>query len=437
VNAASTNVALGVGGGIAAYKAAELTRALMERGFAVEVIMTSAAEQFVRPLTFAALTGRKVQTNLFSAASAEDTLSSAIEHIRLAQENQILVIAPATADLLAKFAHGLADDLLTTMYLAFTGHVILAPAMNTNMWNHPATKENLRILGSRGHVIVEPDDGLLACGMVGPGRLAEPERIAAVVANVASGVAASIGGPGLGASSQNDPAAPIRDLEGEVVLITAGPTREPLDAVRYITNRSSGKMGYALAEEARARGARVVLISGPVNLTAPRGVEIEHVQTAVEMRQAVMKHLGESTMIVKAAAVADYHRANPPAKKEKKTAARLSLELDPTPDILAELGGKKGDRLLVGFAAETDNLIAEARRKLETKNCDMIVANLVAPQTQGAEEDGTGFDSDENEVVLVTHSGEPIPVRRAAKRLIARRIFDEMIKLRLVLHAGK
>ena len=437
MNAASTNVALGVGGGIAAYKAAELTRALMERGFAVEVIMTSAAEQFVRPLTFAALTGRKVQTNLFSAASAEDTLSSAIEHIRLAQENQILVIAPATADLLAKFAHGLADDLLTTMYLAFTGHVILAPAMNTNMWNHPATKENLRILGSRGHVIVEPDDGLLACGMVGPGRLAEPERIAAVVANVASGVAASIGGPGLGASSQNDPAAPIRDLEGEVVLITAGPTREPLDAVRYITNRSSGKMGYALAEEARARGARVVLISGPVNLTAPRGVEIEHVQTAVEMRQAVMKHLGESTMIVKAAAVADYHRANPPAKKEKKTAARLSLELDPTPDILAELGGKKGDRLLVGFAAETDNLIAEARRKLETKNCDMIVANLVAPQTQGAEEDGTGFDSDENEVVLVTHSGEPIPVRRAAKRLIARRIFDEMIKLRLVLHAGK
>jgi phosphopantothenoylcysteine decarboxylase/phosphopantothenate--cysteine ligase len=437
VNAASTNVALGVGGGIAAYKAAELTRALMERGFAVEVIMTSAAEQFVRPLTFAALTGRKVQTNLFSAASAEDTLSSAIEHIRLAQENQILVIAPATADLLAKFAHGLADDLLTTMYLAFTGHVILAPAMNTNMWNHPATRENLRILGSRGHVIVEPDDGLLACGMVGPGRLAEPERIATVVANVAAGVVASIGGPGCASSSQNDAAAPVRDLEGEVVLITAGPTREPLDAVRYITNRSSGKMGYALAEEARARGARVVLISGPVNLTAPRGVEIEHVQTAVEMRQAVMKHLGESTMIVKAAAVADYHRANPPAKKEKKTAARLSLELDPTPDILAELGGKKGDRLLVGFAAETDNLIAEARRKLDTKNCDMIVANLVAPQTQGAEEEGTGFDSDENEVVLVTRSGEPIPVRRAAKRLIARRIFDEMIKLRLVLHAAK
>ncbi len=345
---ASANVALGVGGGIAAYKAAELVRALMERGFAVEVIMTTAAEQFVRPLTFAALTGRKVQTNLFSAASPEDTLSSAIEHIRLAQENQILVIAPATADLLAKFAHGLADDLLTTMYLAFTGHVILAPAMNSNMWNHPATRENLRILASRGHVIVEPDDGLLACGMVGPGRLAETERIAAVVASVASRVAPNVVDQGAANSIRNaahaadlvDP--PLRDLEGEVVLVTAGPTREPLDAVRYITNRSSGKMGYALAEEAHSRGARVVLISGPVNLPAPRGVEIERVQTASEMRQAVMKHLDESTMIVKAAAVADYHRANPPAKKEKKTAARLSLELDPTPDILAEFpAGRK------------------------------------------------------------------------------------------------
>jgi phosphopantothenoylcysteine decarboxylase/phosphopantothenate--cysteine ligase len=424
VNVASANVALGVGGGIAAYKAAELARALMERGFAVEVIMTGAAEQFVRPLTFAALTGRKAQTSLFSAASAEDTLSSAIEHIRLAQENQILVVAPATADLLAKFAHGLADDLLTTMYLAFTGIVVLAPAMNTNMWNHPATRENLRILADRGHIVVEPDEGMLACGMVGPGRLAEPERIAEVVSNAA-------GRPDVAS-------APLRDLEGEVVLITAGPTQEPLDAVRYITNRSSGKMGYALAEEAQSRGAHVVLVSGPVNLAAPRGVEIERVHTASEMRQAVMKHLDESTMIVKAAAVADYHRANPPAKKEKKTAARLSLELDPTPDILAELGKKKGSRLLVGFAAETDNLMAEARRKLETKNCDMIVANLVAAHgaTHGAEE-SVGFDSDDNEVVLVTRSGDSIPVHRAPKRLIARRIFDEMIKLRLVLHAGK
>lgn len=417
------NVALGVGGGIAAYKAAELARALMTRGFTVEVVMTSAAEQFVRPLTFAALTGRKVLTHLFSAASAEDTLSSAIEHIRLAQDNQILVVAPATADLLAKFAHGLADDLLTTMYLAFTGRVVLAPAMNTNMWNHPATRENLRILRDRGHVIVEPEDGVLACGMVGPGRLAEAAKIAEVVADVVACVAGK-------SEVTADPV--LRDLEGETVLITAGPTREPLDAVRYITNRSSGKMGYALAEEAKARGARVVLISGPVNLAAPQGVEIERVETAAEMRTAVMKYLDASTMIIKAAAVADYHRANPPAQKEKKTAARLSLELDPTPDILAELGKRKGDRLLIGFAAETGNLISEARRKLESKNCDMVVANLVTPKSS---DNGVGFDSDENEVVLVTRSGESIPVARAAKRAIARRIFDEIIKLRLVLHA--
>ncbi len=423
------NVALGVGGGIAAYKAAELARALMERGFVVEVVMTEAAGEFIRPLTFAALTGRKVLTDLFSAASAEDTLSSAIEHIRLAQENQILVVAPATADLLAKFAHGLADDLLTTMYLAFTGRVVLAPAMNTNMWNHPATVANLRTLRDRGHIIVEPDDGVLACGMVGPGRLAEPERVAELVASVASDMA-----PDMGQDSRVTAAPPRRDLEGEVVLITAGPTQEPLDAVRYITNRSSGKMGYALAEEAESRGARVVLVSGPVNLAEPRGVAIEHVRTATEMRQAVMRHLDESTMIMKAAAVADYHRANPPKQKEKKTAARLSLELDPTPDILAELGTKKGDRLLVGFAAETGDLIAdlikEARRKLEAKNCDMIVANLVS-------QPGIGFDSDENEVTLVTRAGESISVPRAAKREIARRIFDETINLRLALHARR
>ena len=406
-------VALGVGGGIAAYKAAELARALMERGFSVETILTRAAEEFIRPLTFAALTGRKVITSLFSAASPEDTLSSAIEHIRVAQENQILLVAPATADLLAKFAHGLADDFLTTTYLAFTGRVVLAPAMNTNMWNHPATRENLRILLTRGHEIVEPEDGALACGMVGPGRLAGIEKIADMVAGAA----------------RHEPA-PQQDLNGEVVLVTAGPTQEPLDAVRYITNRSSGKMGYALAEEAAARGARVVLVSGPVHLAEPHGVETIQVRTALEMRKAVLEHLKESTIIVKAAAVADYHRSNPPRQKEKKTAARLSLELDPTPDILAEVGRQKGDRLLVGFAAETDHLAEEARRKLESKNCDMIVANLVS-------QDGIGFDSEDNEVLLVKRTGESIPVERAPKREIARRIFDEMHRLRLALHASK
>jgi phosphopantothenoylcysteine decarboxylase/phosphopantothenate--cysteine ligase len=406
------NIALGVGGGIAAYKAAELARALMERGFTVEVVMTRAAEEFVRPLTFAALTGRKVLTHLFSAASAEDTLSTAIEHIRVAQENQVLVIAPATADLIAKFAHGLADDLLTTAYLAYTGPVVLAPAMNVNMWNHPATRENLRVLRERGHVIVEPDDGALACGMVGPGRLAEPERIAAAVTAVASAEK------------------PRRDLEGETILITAGPTREPLDAVRYVSNRSSGKMGYALAEEAIARGGRVVVVSGPVNLAAPAGAEVVSVETALEMRQAVMRYLNDATIIIKAAAVADYHLANPPAHKVKKTAARLSLELEPTSDILAEVGKKKGDRILIGFAAETENLVAEARRKLESKNCDMVVANLVSRTD-------TGFDSDQNEVVLVTRSGEAIPIARAPKRDIARRILDQIVHLRLALHASR
>jgi len=407
----TTNVALGVGGGIAAYKAAELARALMERGFSVQVVMTRSAEEFVRPLTFAGLTGRKVLTSLFSAASAEDTLSSAIEHIRVAQENQILVIAPATADLLAKLAHGLADDLLTTTYLAFTGPVVLAPAMNTNMWNHPATQENLRVLRARGHVIVEPDEGILACGMVGPGRLAEPEVIAQAVASIT--VAGS-----------------KRDLEGETVLITAGPTQEPLDPVRYLSNRSSGKMGYALAQAAAERGARVILVSGPVTLPAPARVELIPVRTAVEMRQAVMDHLEPATMVIKAAAVADYHRANPPRQKVKKTAARMSLELDPTPDILAEVGRKKGDRLLVGFAAETENLIEEARRKMQSKNCDMVVANLVS-------QPGIGFESDENEVTLMLRTGETIPVERTSKIIVAHRIFDQMMKLRLALHSAQ
>jgi phosphopantothenoylcysteine decarboxylase/phosphopantothenate--cysteine ligase len=401
------NVALGVGGGIAAYKSAELARALMERGFAVQVVMTRAASEFITPLTFAALTGRKVVTGMFDPA---DNLSSAIEHIQVAQENEMLVVAPATADLIAKFAHGLADDFLSTMYLAFTGRVVIAPAMNTNMWNHPATQANLKTLRDRGTVIVDPDEGALACGMVGAGRLAEPHRIADIVALSA---------------------APVRqDLSGETVLITAGPTQEPLDAVRYITNRSSGKMGYALAEEAAARGARVLLVAGPVNLADPHGVEVAHVETALEMRKAVLDRLGDATIIVKAAAVADYHRADAPKHKVKKTAARMSLELDPTPDILAEVGRQKGDRLLVGFAAETDNLLDEARRKLETKNCDMIVANLVS-------QEGIGFDSNENEVVMITRSGDPIPVRRASKRVVAGKIFDEILKLRLALHASQ
>jgi phosphopantothenoylcysteine decarboxylase/phosphopantothenate--cysteine ligase len=401
------NVLLGVGGGIAAYKAAELARLLTKENCSVQVIMTHAAQEFVRPLTFASLTGRKVITDLFSSSSPDATLSSAIEHISVAQEHQIMVVAPATADLLARFAYGLANDFLTTVYLAFTGAVVLAPAMNTNMWRHPATQSNLELLKRRGHRIVEPGDGFLACGMVGPGRLAEPETILqAVLASVSA----------------------VRDLEGETVLITAGPTQEPLDPVRYISNRSSGKMGYALADAAAARGARVTLVSGPVNLSPPRDVTLISVRTASEMRDAVLAHLDESSIVIKAAAVADFHVARVPDKKIKKTAARMTLELDPTPDILSELGRKKGDRLLIGFAAETENLQQEARRKLETKNCDMIVGNVVG-------RDETGFESDENEVTLILRTGDTISVPRASKREIADRIFDHVLKLRLALHA--
>ncbi len=394
-------IILGVSGGIAAYKAAELARLLMQEGHEIQVVMTPAAEKFVRPLTFAALTGRKVLTNLFA-------IEDAIEHISVAQEHELLVVAPATANVIARMTHGMADDFLTTLYLAFTGPVVVAPAMNVNMWQHPATQSNLDTLRRRGHHIVEPDAGYLACGMTGPGRLADPEVIAEAVGRITN---------------------KRRDLEGETLLITAGPTQEPLDPVRYISNRSSGKMGYALAEAAAARGGRVILVSGPVHLPPPAGVEVIPVHTAVEMRNAVFEHLGPADIVIKAAAVADFHLSRVPDQKVKKTAARISLELDPTPDILAELGRKKGDRLLIGFAAETQNLQQEARRKLESKNCDMVVANFV-----GSSE--SGFESDQNEVVLVLRTGENIPLPKAPKRQVADHIFDEILKLRLALHAA-
>jgi len=400
---------LGVGGGIAAYKAAELARKLVEGGAEVQVVMTAAARQFVAPLTFAALTGRRVITSLFPESSSEDTLASAVEHIEVARSGDLLVVAPATADLMAKFAHGLADDFLSTLYLAFTGPVILAPAMNANMWRHPATEANLAVLRSRGHIIVGPEQGALACGVVGPGRMAEPATIAQAAFFKLS---------------------PRRDLEGETVLVTAGPTQEPLDPVRFISNRSSGKMGYALAEAAAARGARVILISGPVSLPEPYGVELIKVRTAAEMREAVLARLGPATILIKAAAVADFHVARVPEQKIKKTATRISLELEPTPDILAELGSKKGDRLLIGFAAETENLTEEARRKLRSKNCDMVVGNLVGRP-------GSGFESDTNEVVLALATGETIKLPPASKREIADRILDEALKLRLALHAAQ
>jgi phosphopantothenoylcysteine decarboxylase/phosphopantothenate--cysteine ligase len=396
-------VLVGVGGGIAAYKSAELVRAFQQQGHEVQVVMTQAAQEFVQPLTFAALTAKKVITGLFTA----DPLSSAIEHIAIAQEHDVLVVAPATADLLSKFAHGAADDFLSTLYLAFTGRVFLAPAMNTAMWNHPAVQENLNILRARGCDILDPDEGWLACGTIGAGRLPDPERIASYV---------------LGQARRKT------DLSGETVLVTAGPTQEALDPVRFITNRSSGKMGYAIAQAAAQRGAHVILISGPVTLQPPSGVQFVSVQTAQQMRQAVLDHLEESSIIIKTAAVADYYLAEIPKHKMKKTATRLSLELDPTPDILAEVGQRKGDRLLVGFAAETDNLLEEARRKMTQKKCDMLVANLVNRK-------GLGFDSDHNEVDIITQTGQTVHAGPAEKSEIAERILDQVATLRLHLHS--
>src|SRR5580658_3402687 len=400
-------IVLGVSGGIAAYKAAELARALIQNGHEVQAVLTRAAEEFMRSLTFASLTGRKVITDLFSSASPDATLSSSVEHIGVAQEHDLLLVAPATANALAKFAHGIADDFLSTMYLAFRGPVVLAPAMNNNMWEHEATKSNVETLRRRGHTIVDPDDGFLACGTIGPGRLAEVDKIVEAVEKAL--------------------APPFTDLDGETILITAGPTQEPLDPVRYLSNRSSGKMGYALAEAAIQRGAHVILVSGPVALNPPAGAEVVHVHTAAEMRDAVFANLEPATVVIKCAAVADFRPSVESKQKIKKTSARISLELDPTPDILAELGvalGKRrGDRLLIGFAAETENLEHEARRKLETKNCDMVVANLVGQAE-------TGFESDTNEVALALRTGEFIPLPRASKREIADQILNQILKLR-------
>jgi phosphopantothenoylcysteine decarboxylase / phosphopantothenate---cysteine ligase len=398
-------IVLGVSGGIAAYKAAEIARSLTRNGHEVQAVLTRGAEEFIRPLTFASLTGQKVITDLFSSADPDATLSSSIEHIGVAQEHDLLLVAPATANIIGKFAHGLADDFLSTMYLAFRGPVVLAPAMNNNMWEHEAVLANVETLRRRGHTIVDPDSGFLACGTYGPGRLAETDKIVEAVEKALA------------------PA--ITDLSGETILITAGPTQEPLDPVRYLSNRSSGKMGYALAQAAIDRGARVILISGPVALNPPQGdaLEVIHVRTAAEMRDVVFANLEPATVVIKCAAVADFRPSVESKQKIKKTSARISFELEPTPDILAELGRRRGDRLLIGFAAETENLDAEARRKLETKNCDMVVANLVGNAD-------TGFESDSNEVVLALRTGEFIPLARASKREIADQILSQILQIK-------
>jgi len=395
-------IALGVSGGIAAYKAAEVVRLLQDRGIRVQVVMTRAAQEFVRPLTFAALSGEKVITDMFGSGSGDESanVESAIEHIAIAQAIDALLVAPATADVLARFAQGIANDFLSTLYLATTAPVIVAPAMNVNMWNHAATKANLEILRQRGVRIVEPGQGYLACGMTGAGRLAENETIVAAVMEA------------LGAA---------QDLAGETVLVTAGPTREKIDPVRYLTNRSSGRMGYAIAEAALRRGARVLLVSGPTAIAAPGAAEVTPVETAEEMLAAVLKLLPETTVVIKTAAVADF-RPTTAAEQKIKRKGEMTLELEPTADILAEVARRKTTQIVVGFAAETENVLENARKKLASKSLDAIVVNDVSHP-------GIGFDSDRNAVTIIS-SGEVIEVPETSKWEVAHRVLDQVVKLR-------
>lgn len=396
-------VTVGVSGGIAAYKAAELVRALQRQSVEVRVVMTPAARKFVQPLTFSSLTGHRVITSLWDEAGLQEPSpeQNGIDHIAEAQWADALVVAPATANILAKFAHGIADDFLTTMYLATTAQVLVAPAMNVNMWNHPATQTNLEILRQRGVRVIEPGAGDLACGMVGAGRMAEPEAIASVV---------------LAALDRR------HDFAGEVVLVTAGGTREAIDPVRFLGNRSSGKMGYALAEAAQSRGAKVILVSGPTALHPPARCELMKVTTADEMRDAVLARMNDATLVIKAAAVADYRAALVSEHKLKRSGI-LTLELAPTEDILAEVvRRRRPGQLIVGFAAETQNQMENGRAKLLKKGADAIVVNDVAGK-------GVGIEADRNAATFLTPT-TAIELPQMPKRELADRILDEILTLR-------
>src|SRR5580704_4618021 len=399
-------VALGVSGGVAAYKAAELVRKLQQEGIDVQVVMTESAREFITPLTFAALTGQKVITGMFggetSGGAGGANVESAIEHIAVAQRIDLLVVAPATANVIAKMARGIADNFLTTLYLATTAPVVVAPAMNVNMWEHAATQENIDALRARGVHVVPPEEGYLACGMTGAGRLASVEAIASAV-RARLGIA--------------------HDLQEETVIVTAGPTCEDLDPVRFLTNRSSGKMGYALAQAAARRGASVILISGPTRLDPPQGVQFVSVRTTEQMHRAVLEHFPRGTALIMAAAVADYRPVAPQTKKLKRVNGRLNLELESTLDILADVALGKGDRLLIGFAAETENVAAHARGKLESKQADVIVANDVTAE-------GAGFDHDTNIITLFSRDGSEKAYPRMPKIDAAHRILDQLIAVR-------
>ncbi|MDP9147196.1 MAG: bifunctional phosphopantothenoylcysteine decarboxylase/phosphopantothenate--cysteine ligase CoaBC [Acidobacteriota bacterium] len=395
-------ITMGVTGGVAAYKAAELVRLLQQENFSVEVVMTRGAREFITPLTFAALTGQKVITDLFGASASDANLESAIEHIAVAQRTDLLLVVPATADIIAKFARGIADDFLTTLYLATIAPVIVAPAMNVNMWNHAATRENIETLRGRGVKVAEPNEGYLACGMAGAGRLAGHEQIMAAVRETLHAQ---------------------QDLRGEKVLVTAGPTCEDLDPVRYLTNRSSGKMGYAVAEAAERRGANVVLVSGPTALDAPDGIRRIDVRTTEEMREAVAREFPACSIGIFAAAVADYRPIETSPAKMKKSASALTIQLEPTADILQEAARDKGDKLVVGFAAETENVAQNARKKLTAKNLDLVVANDVTAE-------GAGFDHDTNVVSLFSRDGRDLALAKLSKADVAQRILDEIVRMR-------
>jgi phosphopantothenoylcysteine decarboxylase/phosphopantothenate--cysteine ligase len=400
-------VTVGVSGGIAAYKAAELVRALQRQSVEVHVVMTAAAGKFVQPLTFAALTGHRVISSLWDEPGMQESSpeQNGIDHIAEAQWTDALVVAPATANILAKFAHGIADDFLSTLYLATAAPVLVAPAMNVNMWNHPATQANLELLRQRGVRVIDPGTGDLACGMMGAGRMAEPEAIASAV---------------LAALDRR------HDLAGEVVLVTAGGTREAIDPVRFVGNRSSGKMGYALAEAAQCRGARVILVSGPTALHPPPRCELVRITTADEMRNSVLGRMNDATLVVKAAAVADY-RPVTVAEHKLRRSGPLTLEFAPTEDILAEVvRRRRPGQLIVGFAAETQNQMENGRAKLLKKGADAIVVNDVAGE-------GVGIDADLNAATFLTPT-TAIELPLMPKRELADRILDEILTLRRPRH---
>ena len=395
-------VLLGITGCIAAYKAPELLRQLQKRGCEIHVVMTENAQNFVTATTLAALSRNHVSRGMFQDPDSASGLDVAIDHIRLAHSADLLLVAPATANTLAKFANGIADDFLSTLYLATRAPVVVAPAMNSDMWLHPAVQANLRQLASLGVSIVEPEEGYLAEGITGKGRLAALEIIVERVFQVG---------------------APSQDFRGDTVLVTAGPTCEDIDPVRYLTNRSSGKMGYQLAQEAQRRGARTLLISGPTKLDPPSGVEFIAVRSTEEMREEVLKHLAEASIVIKAAAVSDFRPKAIAGQKIKKDGQSLVLELVPNPDILKEVGAKKEGRILVGFAAETQSVLQNGQKKLKEKSLDLLVANDVSQA-------GAGFDGDTNIVTILTCDGHQVQLDKRPKAEVAHEILNQILAFR-------